>query len=134
MQKGWDATGKLEPLWRRYPGGQEALAHAAGSNRTSLSAINKGTRKLGIGLATRLAAALNVSVLELGAPLTAGDAKGELLVERLHQMEDLLRGFSAELERMTVELADAQARLEQIGSAKAKPARRAAPKRRTVSS
>ena len=90
MEKGWYATGLLEPLWKQFPGGQEALAKAASSNRTSLSAINQGHRRLGPGLASRLAAVLQVSVLELGAPVEAADAQGLTLLQRLEAQDALL--------------------------------------------
>lgn len=66
--EGWKATGLLAPLWRKYPGGRDALALAVGTKPPTLSAINTGRRNLGWNLGQRLANELGVSVLELGAP------------------------------------------------------------------
>ena len=68
MNQGWNARGLLAPLWRKYPGGRDALALAVGTKPPSLSAINTGRRNLGWDLARRLSEELGVSVLELGAP------------------------------------------------------------------
>lgn len=92
MQDGWNAKGLLKPLWHQYSGGRDQLAADVGTSPTVLSSINTGKRQLGYGLGQRLAAALNVSLLELGAPLT-GQAEPTLvsrLDELQHTLEEIL--------------------------------------------
>ena len=88
MQKGWKAKGLLKPLWQTYPGKRDGLAVAVGSTGGNLSGINSGRLRLGRDLGQRLADELGVSLLELGAPLEAVDARGLTLVSRLEALAD----------------------------------------------
>lgn len=112
MQRGWKANGLIRPLWQNYPGGRDGLARAIGSSGSVLSAINSGSRNLGLGLGQRLAAERGVTLLELGAPLSylTGD---RTLVDRLESLE----AKHAELRRMVLEGFDAvRNRLEALES------------------
>lgn len=107
--KGWSAKGLLQPLWKAYPGGRDALAKAVGTNGADLSSRNTGRRNLGHDLAGRLATELShglkrqVTVWDLGAPLLEEDEAQVLFVARLQELEaevlwlrDLVtRGFEA---------------------------------------
>lgn len=110
MDKGWNAKGLLAPLWRNYPGGRDGLAAAAGTHPPTLSAVNSGNRNLGWHLARRLAAELDVSVLELGAPTEDEPEPRDMygLLERLIADEERSRAALAEA------LASIDARLSQI--------------------
>lgn len=91
MERGWKATGLLRPLWLAYTGGaciarRDAFAKAVGSSGTTLSAINAGSRNLGIGLARRIAEVAGVSVLDVGAPEDLVDARGRTLLDHLEEL------------------------------------------------
>lgn len=87
MEKGWEATGLLKPLWARV-GGRDALAELAGiSPPGTLSAYNSGKRPLGIVNARKIAAALDISLLELGAPEEVLDPKDQGVLARLASLE-----------------------------------------------
>lgn len=99
--QGWDAKGILKPLWQEY-GGRDELAAAAGTTGTVLSAINTGyrDRKLGIVLARKLAAALDVSLAELGAPeAVADDPASRKIQDRLAELEAEVRWLRSQLTR-----------------------------------
>lgn len=100
MQRGWKAKGLLKPLWQRYEGGRDALAGAVGTTGSTLSSINTGDRNLGPSLAHRLAAELNVSVLELGAPDEEADGPGLLILDRLAELEEGLNRLGGDLPRL----------------------------------
>jgi transcriptional regulator with XRE-family HTH domain len=115
VEKGWSAKGLLRPLWQEYPGKRDGLAEAVGTTPTSLSSINSGRRPLGKSLGGRLAEALGVSLLELGAPAeVATDQPAQRLVDRLQSVEEdlaRLRGIVLEgfrLLDLEVEHANAQ--------------------------
>lgn len=86
MKEGWSAKGLLRPLWQFYPGKRDGLAHDIGTSPSTLSAINSGRRNLGYDLGRRIADALDVSLLELGAPEDAADQKGRTLTDRLEEL------------------------------------------------
>jgi DNA-binding transcriptional regulator YdaS (Cro superfamily) len=67
VEKGWDAAGTLAPLWHRV-GGRDGLAALTGIGGTTLSSYNSGRRQLGMTNAQKIAAALDVTVEDLGAP------------------------------------------------------------------
>lgn len=114
MEKGWDATDLLRPLWRGYPGGRDALAGAVGTSPSVLSAINRGRRNLGMDLGTRLADELGVSLLELGAPEAHADEHGLTLVDRLRALGEQVSFLMKSREVLTKDLADARTRLARL--------------------
>lgn len=67
-ERGWKATGRLEPLWSRLKGKRDELAELTGIGGTTLSGYNSGERNLGMRNAVKIADALGVSVYDLGAP------------------------------------------------------------------
>lgn len=87
MEKGWSARGLLQPLWARV-GGRDALAELTGITGQTLSAYNTGKRPLGHANARRIAEALEVSVLELGAPAEEADESGRTILGRLEALEE----------------------------------------------
>lgn len=89
MERGWDAKGLLRPLWGRV-GGRDALAALTGIAPQTLSGYNTGNKGLGLGNARRIADALDVSVLELGAPVALVDDPGESLLGRLEELSELV--------------------------------------------
>ena len=110
MRPGWSAKGLIRPLWKNYPGGRDGLAKAVGSSGSVLSAINSGSRNLGLDLGQRLAKERGVTLLELGAPLShlTGD---RTLVDRLESVE----AMHAELRRLVLDRFDSlEAELAQI--------------------
>lgn len=126
-QKGWSAKGLLRPLWNRYEGGRDALAAAVGTSGSVLSSINTGKRNLAWDLALRLAQALGVSVLELGAPADEPDGPGVLLLGRLEALEEALAAAAKENGRLARRLAHLDGRvraLERPGQSKTAPAAR----------
>lgn len=90
MQRGWDAKGKLTPLYAKV-GGVDKLAELSGSPRSSLAAINSGKRKLGPGLAARIAEAADVSLEDLmGTPTGTSPDEMESMRVRLAELEALV--------------------------------------------
>jgi len=120
MERGWDAKGLLAPVWARV-GGRDALAALAGVQPGTLSGYNTGRLRLGMENARKIAVALGVSVLELGAPEEEADAAGQSLVDRQAALE-------AEVLRLTKQLARLARRvavLERQAPPGSKPARAA---------
>lgn len=89
MQKGWPAKNLLKPLWLIH-GGRKAVAAAAGVSEGHMSKVNSGKANLGLDVATKIASACSVSVLELGAPEEQADKKGWTLQSRLEELEGTL--------------------------------------------
>lgn len=96
MERGWDATGRLEALWHRV-GGRDKLAGITGISPTTLSGYNTGKKPLGMKNAPRIAEALGVTVYDLGAPpAVPKDPERDLLAlveevrDRLQRIEQLL--------------------------------------------
>jgi transcriptional regulator with XRE-family HTH domain len=89
VQRGWYATGLLQPLWQSYPGKRDALARNVGTSPSVLSQINTGNRRIGNSLASRLADELGVSLAELGAPEEAAtdDPRSQGVIDRLARLE-----------------------------------------------
>lgn len=85
-QKGWNAKGLLQPLWREIEGGREGLELLTGIRGTELSSYNSGKKPLGIANARRIADALGISVLELGAPEEEADHQGLSILRRLQAL------------------------------------------------
>lgn len=118
MQKGWKAAGLLQPLWGSV-GGRERLAEITGINTSTLSGINTGRLNLGPGNARKIAAALEVSVLELGAPIEAADEAGQTLLDRLLEL-----AATVDDQQTTIDLLEKRmAGLERARRAPAKPRR-----------
>lgn len=129
MQKGWKAKGLLRPLWLAY-GGRDELAAAVGSNGTTLSNVNAGSRDLGIDLGRRLAGELKISLAELGAPAEVADDRASLrIVDRLQALEAAFvdERQSRDLERaaLLVRLADLEEALEQVAPGRLQQVREA---------
>lgn len=104
-QDGWNATGLLGALWGKV-GGRDKLADLTGIQRSTLSGYNTGRLPLGRKNAEKIAAALDVSVLELGAP-GPPDARSLPFRARLEQAE----AEAAEARRETQDLAQLVAEL-----------------------
>jgi transcriptional regulator with XRE-family HTH domain len=85
VEKGWNAKGLLAAHWKAV-GGRDALAEATGISGATLSGYNSGSRNLGMANARRIADALGISVLELGAPLAEVDEQGATLATRLEEL------------------------------------------------
>lgn len=78
---------------------QDELAERANLRRTEISAIENGRIEVGRLRLERLAAALEVSVLEL-APEAEADAPGLTLLRRLEAAEAALNALGPELDRL----------------------------------
>lgn len=108
---GWSAKALLQPLWRQYPGGRDALADAVGTTGASLSSRNSGRLTLGHDLAERLAAELSrglnreVSVLELGAPAAEADEAGQSILDRLEELAGAVKKLSKQQEDLALHIA-----------------------------
>lgn len=118
MEKGWDAKERLKPLWGKV-GGRDGLAALTGITGQTLSAYNSGSRPLGIVNGRRIADALGVSVLELGAPLGMGDqARDQTVLGRLLELaatvDDLLAVVD-ELKRRVARLEAPPASRRRVG-------------------
>ena len=116
---GWYATGLLQPLWAKYPGGRDALAEKIGTTGNSLSARNTGSRTLGIDLASRLAEELDISLLELGAPEGLADDQASVtLATRLEGLGEKVEFLLTENARLSKDLKDARTRLGRLERAR----------------
>lgn len=120
----------LQPLWQTFPGKREGLAEAARTQPSTLSAINSGARNLGPTLGVRIADALGVSLLELGAPLGAADASDVTLVTRLEELGARVAYLLEREAALSLELEDARSRLAQLET-ESKPRRASATRRKT---
>lgn len=94
MEKGWDARGRLKPLWKLV-GGRDELAALTGILGPTLSGYNSGRLRLGIDNATRIVDALTakgheVSLRDVGSP-ELERAQMEVLSERVSAVEAALR-------------------------------------------
>jgi transcriptional regulator with XRE-family HTH domain len=88
VERGWNAKGLLRPHWERLPGKRDELARLTGIGPQTLSGYNSGQRRLGIGNAQRIAEALGITVLDLGAPTTAQVAeRSAVVLDRLETLE-----------------------------------------------
>lgn len=66
---------------------QDKLAEETGLRRTDVNALVKGRIEAGPGRLRKIADALEVSVLELGAPVEAADEKGKTILSLLKELE-----------------------------------------------
>ena len=80
MEKGWEARGLLKPLWGRV-GGRDRLAELTGIQPSTISGYNAGRLPLGMANARKIAAALGVTVADLGAPDQNGQEPSPLMRE-----------------------------------------------------
>lgn len=88
MNRGWYATGLLEPLWAKV-GGRDELGRLAGVGGTTLSGYNGGTKRLGMKNAVKIARALGVTVADLGGPVDAADPENRVPIpDRLALVEN----------------------------------------------
>lgn len=100
MKEGWNAEGLLKPLWIKY-GGRDKLAEDAKVSRSTLASANSGKRNLGPDAGERIAKALGVSVLELGAPETLADERGVPLIARLVEVRSEVAELTTDVRRLT---------------------------------
>lgn len=93
---GVDLSATLPALLAQKNWTQDKLADATGIRRTDINALARGRLSAGPGRLTRIADALGVSVLELGAPASLADEQGETLLGHLEELAELVaRGFAA---------------------------------------
>jgi len=115
MEKGWNAKGLLKPLWSRLEGKRDELARMTGIGGGVLSAYNSGKRPLGIANARRIAAALGVTVEELGGPAEPGVELA--LADRLRALEAAQIAAEVERTRVAEHLAGLEARVAGLEAA-----------------
>jgi transcriptional regulator with XRE-family HTH domain len=108
VDRGWYATGLLERLWSRPGWNRDKLAEATGIRGNTLSAYNTGGRRLGIVNARRIAGALGVTLLDLGAPEVPAseDPALDRLAELERQCDELRAIVTHTLRLLDLELAD----------------------------
>lgn len=131
MERGWSAKGLLAPLWQERfsgPGKREQLADLVEISPQTLSAYNSGNRPLGITNARRIAAALGVSLAELGAPEGEEDARSVTLRARLEELSaavgDALEAqakLSREVSRLRARVGKLEARAGAVAAAAKRP-------------
>lgn len=131
MRRSWSAKGLLSPLWGRV-GGRDGLAERTGIHGPTLSGYNSGRARMGEDAGRRIAAALGVTLEELGAPpqeahpspiladLAAikariGDVEGDLQrqLEAQNRLLIQLAEVALELAQATHDLREATAALQQ---------------------
>ncbi len=107
MGKGWDATGLLQPLWQQLEGKDKRgqLAELSDVRATELSSHNTG-KPLGPAVAQKIIEGfakegINVSVLELGAPVEEADEKAKTFLDLLAGLQTAVSGLEE-----TVDLLD----------------------------
>lgn len=110
MKSGWNAKGRIEPLWLRLdPPKVETLAELTGINVKTLYQYNAGTKNLGERNAARLSTATNASLYDLGktrhldwdfAMSLLGQIVGEIERRASETSPDLLREWAIELRRL----------------------------------
>ena len=106
MSRGWDASAYLEGLvgdgteWTH-----ERLAKATGIQQSTISGYVGGSKNLGIANATRIAAALGVTVADLGAP--------EVAVVTVATVDRRLQSLRAEVADLTALVSEALALLHE---------------------
>lgn len=87
---GVDISTTLPALLAKKGWTQEKLAGEAKLRRTDVNALARGRLKAGPKRLGRIAAALEVSVLELGAPIALRDQAGATLLDRLEELSELV--------------------------------------------
>jgi hypothetical protein len=114
MASGWDAKGRIAPLWRQLPGGREELAALSGVRATELSSRNSGKKPLGPIVAQKIVdgmakKGITVSRIDLGAPLEAATDPASL------EMGKQLAELRGQVERLADDLAQIQADIRLLG-------------------
>jgi transcriptional regulator with XRE-family HTH domain len=97
---GLDLSGTLPGLLAQRGWTQERLAEETGIQRTDINSIARGRIKVGQTRLERIAAALGVSVLELGAPSGEGDDLGQTLLDRQAELEDAVLKLTKDVSRL----------------------------------
>lgn len=110
---GWDATGRLEALWGKV-GGRDGLARLTGIQGGTLSGYNTGRLKLGQKNAERIAAALEVSLLDLDKPADPEIPAERLVLDRLATLEAADEARREELEALAQLAAGLVVRVERL--------------------
>jgi transcriptional regulator with XRE-family HTH domain len=87
VQRGWDVSPLLDDLLERRGWTQERLAEVTGIGRETVNGYATGRLRIGLKNAERIAAALGVTVLELGAPEAAAGEEGLTVLQRLEEAE-----------------------------------------------
>lgn len=108
-KRSWSAEGILQPLWHAYGEGKarrEQLADAVGTNPEALSAINSGSRNLGLDLAQRIAKVTGVSLLDLGAPDEADEVEAATIHQRLSVLVSRVEQLEADQRDVVDQLRD----------------------------
>lgn len=114
MATSWDATGRLAAHWRKV-GGRDKLAVKTGINAGNLSGYNTGRRPLGVRTARRIAAALDVTIYDLGAPSRQAEILEDLLVlDRLQALEAADEERQAETRDLALLVAALTERVERL--------------------
>lgn len=132
VERGWDAKGLLAPLWQeRFTGAgrREQLAALVEISPQTLSAYNSGNRPLGITNARKLAAALGVSLADLGAPEGVPDARGATLRDRLEELAATLTDALEDQAKQKRELRDLRSRVRKLEARRAPAAAASKPPR-----
>jgi transcriptional regulator with XRE-family HTH domain len=111
MERGWDASGRLEAFWDRV-GGRDRLAKRTGIQPGTLSGYNTGRLPLGLANARKIAEALEISLLELGAPEAQPDQRGRSLIDHQEELEAEVIRLATDVRRLTrrVQALERQAR------------------------
>jgi transcriptional regulator with XRE-family HTH domain len=125
VQKGWKATGLLEPLWGKV-GGRDELARKTGINPATLSGVNTGRLNLGRANAERIAQVLEVSLVELGAPEgEADDVRSQSLVDLLGDLRAVVDAQQKTIDSQGRSIRALQGRIRALEQARAtaRPAR-----------
>lgn len=91
----------LPNLLKRKGMTQDGLADATGIRRTDINALANGRIEAGRSRLERIAGALEVSVLELGAPAAEADAAGQSLLDRQEELEGEVLRLTKQLARLT---------------------------------
>lgn len=90
MDRGWDTSEWLPKVLALRGRTQEQLADATGIDRGTINGYCTGRLTLGTKNAERIAAALDVSLLDLGAPAESASAEAHFLRARLDELADKL--------------------------------------------
>jgi hypothetical protein len=117
VKEGWKATGLLKPLWMKLdPPGAETLTALSGVPTKALYSYNSGKKNIGMVNAEKIAAALDLSIYDLGAtrPMEQTFATSLLgqIVSELEQRPPL--GDPSHLRELADELRDLASRVDAV--------------------
>jgi transcriptional regulator with XRE-family HTH domain len=110
---GWYVSEILPQLLADRGWTQEQLGDATGIARTDINLLCNGKKRLGLARARRIAAALDVTLLELGVP-TASDPESNHLRARLATLEARAEELNAENERLDQLVVELSVRVEAL--------------------